>query len=111
MTDHTHSPEHSNHGRVIDELLLWLDDTRPAPPGWAHAHTVDDAITLIRAATTFTAADLDHWLGPGQDTGMALLDWMRATHTWPHRLNIHTSDPTAYHQMRNHLRTHAPHLL
>lgn len=93
-------------------LQLWLDDERPAPPGWTRAHTVDEAIDLILASHVFEAASLDHWLGDStQPTGMDLLRWMTIENKWPTRLDLHTSDPHAWDRMRNQLRHHAPHLL
>jgi len=29
------------------ETKLWLDDLRPAPPGWLHARTVPEAKALL----------------------------------------------------------------
>lgn len=97
---------------AADGLQLWLDDQRPAPSGWTHARTVGEAISHIVAAKgNFAAADLDHWLGDGQDTGLGLLRWMHATGCWPARLEIHTSDPRAWDRLRDYLREHAPELL
>lgn len=92
-------------------LHLWLDDERVAPPGWTHARSVSEAMTAIETCDDFIAADLDHWLGEGQQTGLALLVWMRAVDRWPANLEIHTSDPGAWDRMRDYLRRHAPNLL
>ena len=42
-------------------LKLWLDDKRPAPPGWALAQSYQDAIELIREhGPKITDVSLDH---------------------------------------------------
>lgn len=43
-------------------VKLWLDDVRPAPPGWTHVRSVNEALALL-ATGTVTAASLDHDLG------------------------------------------------
>lgn len=92
-------------------LHLWLDDQRPAPSGWTHARSVTEAINIINACGNFVAADLDHWLGDDQETGLALLVWMHAATRWPESIEIHTTDPRAWERMRDFLRQHAPNLL
>lgn len=46
----------------MDKIYLWLDDRRPAPPGWLHAMTVDEAKKVLEAHDV-EMASLDHDLG------------------------------------------------
>ena len=42
-------------------MKLWLDDKRPAPPGWVLAQSYEDAIHLIREhGPEITDVSLDH---------------------------------------------------
>lgn len=41
---------------------LWLDDLRPAPPGWIHVKTANDAIEALMT-NEFDEVSLDHDLG------------------------------------------------
>lgn len=81
-------------------MKLWLDDVRPAPDGWTHAHSVNDAIKMVSAAKTnnnFKAASLDHDLGDfACDGGDAsnFVKWMAETSSWPTEfIRIHTHNP------------------
>lgn len=57
-------------------LKLYLDDQRPAPPGWDLARTSDDAIELLRTGNVVELS-LDYDLGdPVYGTGLQVLDWL-----------------------------------
>lgn len=43
-------------------ISLWLDDIRPAPEGWHHVLTVDEAIQVM-SLNNVQRASLDHDLG------------------------------------------------
>lgn len=43
-------------------MKLWLDDVRPAPPGWTWAKSAVRAIALLETGTV-TEVSLDHDLG------------------------------------------------
>lgn len=43
-------------------MKLWLDDVRPAPPGWDHVKTVPDAKEALESGAVVKAS-LDHDLG------------------------------------------------
>ncbi len=45
-------------------MKLWLDDVRPAPDGWKHARTVEEAKAFLLFETV-EEASLDHDLGLG----------------------------------------------
>jgi hypothetical protein len=57
-------------------LKLYLDDQRPAPPGWELAKTADEAIDLLRTGN-IVELSLDYDLGdPIYGTGLQVLDWL-----------------------------------
>lgn len=100
-------------------ISLWLDDVRPAPPGWIHVKTVEEAQNyLVRGVQR---ASLDHDLGACADclggrspeqwleehayqqmpncehfgTGYTLVCWMEETGNWPvERPTVHSANPS-----------------
>jgi len=51
-------------------MRLWLDDIRPAPPGFdVHVKTAQDAIRLLKSGKV-SEVSLDHDLGEGSDVGI-----------------------------------------
>lgn len=45
-------------------MKIWLDDIRPAPNGYIHCHSVNEAIELIKTVKEpIEQLDLDHDLG------------------------------------------------
>ena len=100
-------------------IYLWLDDVRPAPAGWTHVKTVDEAKTLLLTGQVYHAS-LDHDLGAcdtcmGEQTkqewlanakwqnapncehfgtGYTLVCWMEETGNWPkHQPTVHSANP------------------
>lgn len=81
------------------QTRLWLDDVRPAPEGWEHVKTAEEAIARF-ATGEVVAASLDHDLGPSDaGTGYDVLCWIEramAEHAWygplP-RLHVHSANP------------------
>ena len=83
-------------------LRVWLDDSRPAPPGWLRVTTVASAQRLLEAGLV-SEISLDYDLGwcaecltrgehlkrsgqrhcPHMPTGFDLVAWMAETHHWP----------------------------
>ena len=111
----------------MDERInLWLDDLRPAPPGWVHVKTDDEARTYL-ARGVVQMASLDHDLGacekclggrtPEQwlvesemtqmpncehfGTGYTLVCWMEETGHWPiQKPNVHSRNPVGRAKMQ-----------
>lgn len=106
-------------------INLWLDDLRPAPPGWTHARTVDEAKPYLEAGLVVYAS-LDHDLGACPDclggmtpnqwlvasqfysmpncehfgTGYTLVCWMEETGHWPkYRPTVHSANTVGKHRM------------
>lgn len=90
-------------------MKIWLDDLRPAPPGYVWIHSVNQAINKIEdlISSGFWDAeidliDCDHDLGDyasdGGD-GIKLLDWLeKVGYNFP--IRIHTMNPVGRENMR-----------
>lgn len=80
-------------------MKIWLDDLRPAPPGYATAKSVNKAIEMIKKAEAggigVEVLDLDHDLGDyccdGGDA-IKLLDWLVERSTF-YPVKLHTANP------------------
>jgi hypothetical protein len=110
-------------------IRLWLDDIRPAPPGWTWVATVEDAKALLVLGVD--KASLDHdlgdacdkcWLNPNSEDapvrspacsaaelcrcachldGSALVRWMAETGCWPkEKPSVHSANPDGAEYMR-----------
>lgn len=88
----------------MDELNLWLDDVRPVPDGFTGAHSVNEAIRLVKECEHFAAASLDHDLGDYEHDGgdaIKFVDWMAEWGMWPSGdIYIHSSNPVGRDNMR-----------
>ena len=78
---------------------LWLDDERPAPEGWRHARTSQEAIEMLSSAD-FSVVSLDHDLGEDGGTGYDVLLWIEAKvfedeRFTPPEIRIHTANISA----------------
>jgi hypothetical protein len=105
---------------------MWLDDVRPAPIGWTHVKTVQEAQAYLqRADVVVEAASLDHDLGACDDcmkrfnadpqgwgglmpncehfgTGYTLVCWMEETGNWPKTPPVvHSMNPVGSRRMRS----------
>lgn len=90
-------------------MKVWLDDERPAPPGWTRARTPNDVVALILAEEPFGGVEeisLDHDLGDddGAGTGYDVLVWIeRELHAGylarVPRLYVHSANPPARKRM------------
>ena len=107
-------------------MKIWLDDVRPAPEGFYHAYTVEEAIFIIRKWEgeidyaweqyilgnynrerferfinnyALELISCDHDLGEGKADGIKLLDWLEATgRNYP--IRIHSANPVGVQNMR-----------
>ncbi len=107
-------------------IKLWVDDTRPAPPGWTHARTVEEAKAIL-STQTVTEASFDHDLGgcpecrahhrvtgndelatcPHVPTGFDLCTWLVASGRWPeYPPQVHSSNLVGAAQMRGLIARH-----
>lgn len=89
-------------------MKVWLDDERPAPPGWRRARTYGEAIALLDTGKV-TEMSLDHDLADFQQDGFeftgydVLLDieWSvrHGVIPDPPQLHVHTANPPARKRM------------
>ena len=68
---------------------LWVDDLRPAPPGWTWAKSSAAAIELLDEGE-FAAISLDHDLG-GEDTTRPVVLWLCEHDRWPEVVHVSQS--------------------
>lgn len=92
-------------------MKLWLDDTKDAPEGWIHCHTVNLAITYCLTGQV-TEASLDHDLGDfvefGGD-GIKLLDFIAEYGYWPKDgITIHSGNPVGRDNMQRLIDRYGP---
>ncbi len=107
-------------------MNLWLDDVRPAPEGWVHVKTADEAKALLQTGNV-QKASLDHDLGACETcfdglnfeewhvkyecksaphcehfgTGYTLLCWMEETDIWPaEKPTVHSANPVGRDRMQ-----------
>lgn len=92
-------------------LRVWLDDDledRPAPPGWTHVTTAQQAIDLLSTGQVVEISldnDLgdDERFGQGKDV-VRFLDEQQTVHglsLWPREgITLHTANPYAREEMR-----------
>jgi len=93
------------------DILLWIDDERPIPPGFTHwVKTSQEAIEFLTSLTSddfLAIASFDHDLGfdptdghpkaegdnPSYDTTRPVAKWMIENKVFPQVVMIHTSNP------------------
>ena len=105
---------------------LWLDDMRPAPPGWVHVFNIQSAKLYLQDRNV-RRASLDHDLGACKDcmggltteewmakhnntqmpncshfgTGYDLVCWMEETGFWPkEKPKVHSANPAGRFKMQ-----------
>ena len=87
-------------------MKLWIDDCRPAPPGYIEIKTVYAAKAIIvrseRRKETIDLIDVDHDAGDYAQYGgdyIKLLDWLEETgRNYP--IRIHSMNPVGIANMR-----------
>jgi hypothetical protein len=88
-------------------LKLWLDDMRPAPPGWTLARTYEEAIEILRErGPEITDVSLDHDLCPAHSdgdfsdgrTGCDVLEFLLESRLKP-RIEFHTMSAAGLQRM------------
>ena len=73
-------------------LLLWLDDERPAPPGWLWVKTARQALAALKTGHV-TYASLDCDLESHVENGVWLVQQMALKSLWPKfKPGVHSSN-------------------
>lgn len=94
-------------------MKLWVDDVRPAPPGYQWVRSVEEALDYLRRHNKINAVtyrlfkiellDLDHdagnYVGGGGDY-IKILDWMEARGINDIPIHLHTQNPVGRENMR-----------
>ena len=107
-------------------MNLWLDDIRPAPAGWVHVRTVEEAKAALLTEEV-ERASLDHDLGACNEcmsgrtieqwlqetgdtamphcehfgTGYTLVCWMEESGHWPReKPTVHSANPAGRARMQ-----------
>lgn len=80
-------------------MKIYLDDLRPAPPGWTLVAWPDEVISLLRSGKV-TDLSLDHDLGDDQrGTGYDVLLWIEEAVAIdgfiPPKITVHSANPAA----------------
>ncbi len=84
-------------------VKVYLDDERPAPPGWEAVRWPDEAIRLLKTGEV-TEISLDHDLGDDErGTGYMVILWLEeavATRGFkPPAITVHTANASARQKM------------
>lgn len=84
-------------------MNVYLDDERPAPPGWRLVRWPDEAIQFLKTGEV-RSISLDHDLGDDErGTGYDVLLWIEeavATRDFdPPEIKVHTANPPARNRM------------
>jgi len=87
---------------------MWLDDVRPAPEGWHHVYTVEEAQQFMKD-NSVSHASLDNDLGEGLAEGRDLALWMAEHNFWPSQhISIHSANPVAVDYMSGIVARYGP---
>ena len=78
---------------------IFLDDTRPAPPGWERAYWPDEVIAALKAGDV-AELSLDHDLGDdARGTGYDVIRWIEdavaLNNFVPPNIQVHSANPVA----------------
>lgn len=103
-------------------MRVWHDDERPAPDGWIHARSNDEAKLLLRTHRNLHGVavyeiSLDHDLGASaedieryglaarghEDCGCKLVEWMIEEGLVPGIVTVHSWNPDAAKKMCDRL--------
>lgn len=80
-----------------DMSKLWVDDIRPAPEGWIHVHTVQQAVLLLGTGDV-AELSLDHDLGDdaggtGHDIALWIEEAVATKGFKPPHIAVHSQNP------------------
>lgn len=73
-------------------MKLWVDDERPAPPGWVPARTLAVAMDYLSYGLV-DEMSLDHDLGGDETTRRIVLTLAEVPAMWPKVIHVHTANP------------------
>ena len=93
----------------MKKIKIWLDDIRPAPNGYFHCRSVNEAkLKIIQCEaerTEIEVIDCEHDLGDyaadGGD-GIKLIDWLAERKTF-YPIRLHTQNPVGKENMQREI--------
>lgn len=88
-------------------MKLWVDDRRPAPPGWTPARTLDEAKNRMRTGNV-THLSLDYDLANGATTEPLVQSMIAKELPWPHTVRVNSGNPIGGPRLRNLIQTAHP---
>ena len=87
-------------------MKIWIDDVRPAPPGYIHIESVSEAIEFVRRNyASIELLDIDHDAGDFASQGgdyVKLLDFLEAEYgdRMSIPVHLHSMNPVGISNMR-----------
>lgn len=89
-------------------MKVWLDDLRPAPKGWVHVKTSQEALDFLTDnQDKVTTVSFDHDLG-GDDTSRRVVLWMCENDWFPPVLHVHTANPVGREWLEGMINRYGP---
>lgn len=87
-------------------MKIWLDDVRPAPPGWFWVKEAETLISFLAYGVHLVDhISLDHDLGEDCLTGMAVVDFLLDVHNdGSLTVDVHSANIPAAERMDRELR-------
>lgn len=92
-----------------EHIKIWLDDTREAPEGYYHCHSVNEAMKKIieceRECDVIDEINCNHDLGDYADdggNGIKLMDWLAERKTY-YPIELHTMNPIGRENMQREI--------
>ena len=108
------------------EFKLWLDDIRPAPPGWLYTNNVKDAIwatenyNIVEMSLDhdlglkndkfeeYTTSETDLDINDYEETGYDFCLWLTKNNIWPQKITVHSSNLVGAERMLSIIEKHMP---
>ncbi|WP_248925531.1 cyclic-phosphate processing receiver domain-containing protein [Paenibacillus hamazuiensis] len=88
-------------------MNVFLDDTRPNPPGFKLARTAAEAIQYLKTGKV-SVLSLDFDLGTLPVTGYDVVRYIVENHIYPKQIIIHSANPFGRQKMLGLLLKHKP---
>lgn len=95
-------------------IRLWVDDIRPAPAGWQHAHTFEETAAYIKDAE-IDEISLDHDLGDsavperiGYILALLIAEHADAGLSVPNRISVHSANPVGRERILGLIKRYLP---
>ena len=98
----------------MEQMRIWLDDLRPAPAGYVHCYSVEEAKQFIEACEMqglpIVVIDCDYDLGSYEfrgGSGLRLLEWLAARGSF-YSVEVHSTHSVGRPRMEAFVRANWP---